>query len=60
MALGAGNRRSMTRQVPLDAVREVDTAVRITVAAARQAASPAEKWLRDTVIRRIPGSDHAS
>ncbi|MCP9622268.1 hypothetical protein FOH10_32970 [Nocardia otitidiscaviarum] len=60
MALGAGDRRSRTRQVPLAAVRKVDSAVHITADAARQAASPAEKWLRDTVIRRIPGSDHAS
>jgi hypothetical protein len=48
------------RRIPLGQVTGVDSALHVTAEAARLAQSPAEQRLRQNVIQRIPGGDHAS
>ncbi|MFC4376145.1 hypothetical protein ACFO5K_18775 [Nocardia halotolerans] len=47
------------RHVPIDEVREVNSAVEITAAAQQRAESPAGRRVRDRLIARIPGADDA-
>jgi sporulation protein YlmC with PRC-barrel domain len=47
------------RRIPLASVTAIGSTVCVPTEVAEQVRSPSERWLRDHLIVRVPGADHA-